>query len=160
MVLEVGPLANSHSTAGQFLQVKVGDSKPGFFAIASAPSSDKQYVELLVRSQPGSTAELICQAAVGSDVMASSVMGKGFNVDSIPPETCPHVLLFATGSGISPIKAVIESGVLQPHKRKSIKLYYGTQDRAWTAYEDLIPKWQSMGVEVRQVGQSVSRGGG
>lgn len=43
----------------------------------------------------------------------SPVMGKGFPVDRVPPEKVSTILLFATGSGISPVKALIESGALE-----------------------------------------------
>lgn len=48
-------------------------------------------------------------------------------MDKIPVAEYPTVLMFATGSGISPIKAVIESGVLEVSKRKDVRLYYGTK---------------------------------
>jgi ferredoxin-NADP reductase len=44
----------------------------------------------------------------------------------------PYRLNFApppsTGSGISPIKALIESGALDADKRADVRLYYGTRD--------------------------------
>ena len=54
--------------AGQFIQAKTSeDGKPGFFAIASPPGADKENntVELLIKSQPGATAEQLCAAASG-----------------------------------------------------------------------------------------------
>lgn len=55
------------------------------------------------------------------------------------------------GSGISPIKALIESGDLQADKRADVRLYYGTRDAAHTAYADRIPAWEAAGVKVIQV---------
>ena len=40
-------------------------------------------------------------------------MGNGFPTQSVPPEKFPYLFIFATGSGIAPIKALIESGDLQ-----------------------------------------------
>ena len=40
-------------------------------------------------------------------------MGNGFPTQSIPPEKFPYLFIFATGTGIAPIKALIESGDLQ-----------------------------------------------
>lgn len=40
-------------------------------------------------------------------------MGKGFRMERAPTTDHPTCLLFATGSGISPIKALIESNELQ-----------------------------------------------
>jgi len=51
------------------------EGKPGFFAIASPPNTNKTGVlELLVKSQPGSAAEAICGLQEGSDVKVSPVM--------------------------------------------------------------------------------------
>jgi hypothetical protein len=46
-------------------------------------------------------------------VDVSPVMGKGFPADTVPPEKVSTIILFATGSGISPVKALIESGALE-----------------------------------------------
>ena len=40
-------------------------------------------------------------------------MGKGFRMERAPIADHPTCLLFATGSGISPIKALIESNELK-----------------------------------------------
>lgn len=49
----------------------------------------------------------------GSEVSVSPVMGQGFRMERAPAADNPTCLLFATGSGISPIKALIESDELQ-----------------------------------------------
>ena len=49
----------------------------------------------------------------GSEVSVSPVMGQGFRMERAPAAELPTCLLFATGSGISPIKALIESDELQ-----------------------------------------------
>jgi arabinosyltransferase len=105
---------------------QVGDSKPGYFAIASPPSPSP-IVELLIKHQPGSCAELLCGSAADSEVLSSAAMGKGFQMDKIPALAFPSVLLFATGTGISPVKALIESGSLEQAKRSNVTLYYGTR---------------------------------
>lgn len=111
-----------------FTCIQVGDGKPGFFAIASPPDPNNQGVlEFLIKGQ-GDTAEALCDLAPGSEVSVSPVMGKGFPVEKIPAEDHPTVLLFATGSGISPVKALIESGSLETDKRSDVRLYYGTRD--------------------------------
>ena len=49
----------------------------------------------------------------GGNVDVSHVMGKGFPMDKAPHETIKELLIFATGSGISPIRSLIESGIIQ-----------------------------------------------
>lgn len=55
----------------------------------------------------------LTQHAAGAEVSVSPVMGKGFRMERAPAAEHPTCLLFATGSGISPIKALIESDELQ-----------------------------------------------
>ena len=43
----------------------------------------------------------------------SPVMGKGFPVEKAPPAEFPYLFIFATGTGIGPIKALIESHALK-----------------------------------------------
>lgn len=156
LVLEVGPLAAGYTVPGQYMQVKVGDSKPGFFAVASAPGGAAPgTLEFLVKSAPGATAELLCGLAAGAELAVSPVMGKGFPIDRLPAVTTPAVLLFATGSGISPIRALIESGMLDG---RNVTLYYGTRSADYTAYSDLLAAWKKHGVSTVQVFSSSKDG--
>ncbi|GIL80917.1 hypothetical protein Vretifemale_9895, partial [Volvox reticuliferus] len=149
LLIDVGPLAAGYAVPGQFIQIKVGDSKPGFFAIASAPGTLADgLLEFLIKGAPGTTAELLCNAVGGTEVSVSPVMGKGFPLDRLPASTTSAVLMFATGSGISPIRAVIDSGALAG---RDLTLYYGTRNTDSTAYRELLPDWQNNGVKVVQV---------
>jgi len=67
LVLDIGILAEGYRIPGQFIQIKVGDSKPGFYAIASPPDVNNQgCVELLVKSIPGTTAEILVGSTAGA----------------------------------------------------------------------------------------------
>ena len=169
LTIDIGELGKGYSASGQYVQMKIGESKPGFFAIASPPGGNG-VVEVLVKNQ-GSTAELLCQTkpgnewqccsshgcmhaptnagqygdflklfptapqyrtirsdtwgsccwiphileghCAGDEVDVSPVMGKGFPIDKTPPDQFKSVIIFATGTGIGPIKALIESDQLQ-----------------------------------------------
>ncbi|XP_015865639.1 fruit protein pKIWI502 [Ziziphus jujuba] len=144
-------LAASHTRAGQYLQLRVPDvEKPSFLAIASPPSLAESggSFEFLVKSVAGSTAELLCGLKRGDVVELSQVMGKGFDTDRIdPPEDYPTVLIFATGSGISPIRSLIESG-FSAAKRSDVRLYYGARNLKRMAYQDRFKEWESSGVKI------------
>lgn len=60
------------------------------------------------------------------------------------PPTDPVCLL----AGISPIKALIESGALQAGQRRDVRLYYGARSPAHLAYASSIPSWEAAGVKV------------
>ncbi|XP_027152997.1 fruit protein pKIWI502 [Coffea eugenioides] len=144
-------LAASYTKAGQYLQLKVPVSeKPSFLAIASPPSlaAAKGVFEFLVKSVAGSTAELLCGLQKGDVVELTPAMGKGFEIDQIsPPQDYQTVLIFATGSGISPIRSLIESG-FGADKRSDVRLYYGTRNLKRMAYQDRFKEWELSGVEI------------
>jgi ferredoxin-NADP reductase len=61
-------------------------------------------------------------------------MGKGFPLEKVPPKDFDTMLIFATGSGISPIKALIDAGDLDATERANVTLFYGAHDPASMAY--------------------------
>ncbi|XP_047957418.1 fruit protein pKIWI502 [Salvia hispanica] len=151
-VSESPELAASYTKAGQYLQLRLPEpeSKPSFLAIASPPSAaaSNGVFEFLVKSVAGSTAELLCGLQKGDLVELSPAMGKGFDVDQIsPPESYQTVLIFATGSGISPIRSLIEAG-FGAEKRSDVRLYYGARDLNKMAYQERFKAWESSGVNI------------
>ncbi|KAM3269663.1 fruit protein isoform X2 [Capsicum chacoense] len=131
-------LASSYTKPGQYLQLRVPNvEKPSFLAIASPPkvAVNKGVFEFLVKSVSGSTAELLCGLNRGDAVELSQVMGNGFDLDQISPaETYQTVVIFATGSGISPIRSLIEAG-FGADKRSDVRLYYGARNLKRMGYQ-------------------------
>lgn len=156
---EKGSLTDSYRVPGQYVQIKaagVADAKPGFFAISCAPNI-QGFFEFLIKETEGSA--WFTGVAPGDQVLMSPVGGKGFPMSRLDPTQFPAVpeeeavkdiLLFATGSGIAPIRAAIESQLngLRAPARRSIKLYYGARYPARMAYMDRFPLWASDKVEV------------
>lgn len=142
-------LMEGHTKAGQFVQVKVGDSKPAFLAIASSPKiAASGSMEFLIKAVEGTTAGMLCNLGKGDKVELSQVMGSGFRVDQIAPaEDYPTILLFATGSGISPIRSLLEAG-FDAHGRKDVRLYYGARNLNRMSYQDRFKDWEASGVQV------------
>ncbi|XP_050225198.1 fruit protein pKIWI502 [Mercurialis annua] len=144
-------IVSSHTRPGQYLQLRVPDyEKPSFLAIASPPSfvAAKGAFEFLVKTVPGSTAELLCGLRKGDVVELTQAMGNGFDLDRIsPPEKYSTVLIFATGSGISPIRSLIESG-FSADRRSDVRLYYGARNLTRMAYQDRFKDWESSGVTI------------
>ncbi|KAK6122383.1 hypothetical protein DH2020_043893 [Rehmannia glutinosa] len=151
-VSESPELAASYTKAGQYLQLRLQEpeSKPSFLAIASPPSiaASKGVFEFLIKSVPGSTAELLCGLQKGDVVELTPAMGKGFDIDQIsPPDNYQTVLIFATGSGISPIRSLIEAG-FSADKRSDVRLYYGARNLNRMAYQERFKEWKSSGVDI------------
>ncbi|XP_065881832.1 fruit protein pKIWI502 [Euphorbia lathyris] len=150
-VSDSSDLVTSHTHAGQYLQLRIPDfEKPSFLAIASPPSyaASNGAFQFLVKSVAGSTAELLCGLKKGDVVELTQAMGNGFPIDRIePPEKYSTVLIFATGSGISPIRSLIESG-FSADRRSDVRLYYGARNLKRMAYQDRFKEWESSGVKI------------
>merc|ERR1712146_223293 len=136
---------------GQYMQMKdpkLGDeAKAGFFAIASAPpvsddASDKEQMEFLIRKNDG-TAWLCDKERVGSTITISPPMGNGFPLKTMLEEDkVDTLLLLCVGSGISPIRSIVESDMFRKASAvKKTRLYYGVKDESHLAYKDLFNQW-------------------
>ncbi|KAH6810127.1 oxidoreductase, partial [Perilla frutescens var. frutescens] len=148
-------LAASYTKAGQYLHLRLQDRRvrPTVLSISSPPSiaASRGVFEFLVKSITGSTAELLCQLQKGDVVELSPPVGSGYDMDRIsPPERYQTVLIFATGSGISPIRSLIETG-FGADKRADVRLYYGARNLNRMAYQERFDDWQSSGVDIVQV---------
>jgi NAD(P)H-flavin reductase len=155
---EKGSLCDAFRVPGMYVQLRENAAcKPGFFSISSAPNvqgifefliKETPHLEWISRLQPGGTLEM------------SPVMGKGFpiwknlSLDEQPALTTDKkpldILLFATGSGIAPIRSAIESRLngIEVNRRRSVKLYYGVRYPHRMPYADRFKRWESDGIEV------------
>eukprot|EP00962_Isochrysis_galbana_P027549 scaffold8646_cov115-Isochrysis_galbana.AAC.3 len=136
-------IAAGFLTPGQYVQMRaIGAEKASFFAVASHPGATP--FEFLIKEQPPSEwspgTGWLTGASAGLEVEMSQMMGGGFK--SVGDS--PSVLLFAAGSGIAPIRSVIESGLL---KGKDVTLYYGARTPAQMAYADKFDEWSTLGIE-------------
>lgn len=137
--LDVGELTAGYTIPGQYVQLTVGDAKPAFMAIASAPGAAA--FEFLIQFTDG-TAGAICKTPVGGSVKCSAAMGNGFRVADLDGR---DVLFFAGGTGISAVRAVIES---QDRWEGDCRLYYGARTPEHMAYQDRFQAWADRGVRV------------
>jgi hypothetical protein len=68
-------IAQGYSTPGQYLQLKVGDEKPGFYAVCSPPDK-RNILTFLVKETDGSKA--FTSLSAGGTCELSATMGSGF----------------------------------------------------------------------------------
>lgn len=133
----------SHERPGQVVKVHTGVGE-AYFALASAPTADCR-VDLLVK-RGGKVADAAVRAAVGGTTLeVSAPFGKGFPYEEGQGR---HVLLFAAGSGIAPIRALVQHIL---HDRESfgrVTLFYGQRRGADFAYRSEHLVWERGGVRV------------
>jgi NAD(P)H-flavin reductase len=142
--LDLGPsLARSHTVPGQVVKLR-SDVGEGYFAIASAPWPDGK-VELLLKRGATLADSLIALSQPGASVEATAPFGKGFPVEKIEGR---DVLLFAAGSGISPIRALTQHILAKRDTFGRAALFYGQRTHQDFAYTDEHAAWDHGGVKV------------
>lgn len=129
---------------GQYLQMRVGDHPPAFFSIASPPA-DTRRLQFLIRRQ-GPAAEAILTLQPGEEVWVSPVAGAGFPMGRAEGG---DLLLFATGSGIAPIRAVVGHVLGRRARFGRVWLYMGARNEAEVAFASEIEGWERGGINVR-----------
>jgi NAD(P)H-flavin reductase len=162
LVLEVDDeTARQYTIPGQYVQVRLNDdTKPLFLAMASAPpnadaeegaSSSSCQFEFLVKKTTGN--DWITGLTKGATLEMSQVLGNGFNVQDnldgfkydFPTQ---NILLFATGSGIAPIKAAMECPGFLSSGGRTCRLYYGEQTKDDLCFTTLFSLWEERGYQV------------
>jgi NAD(P)H-flavin reductase len=136
-------LAARHTLAGQVVKVHAGPGE-GFFALASAPDPGGR-AELLVK-RGGPVADAAVAGAVpGADLRITAPFGRGFPLE---PALGHDVLLFAAGSGIAPIRALLQALLRRRDEVDRIVLFYGQRRGADFAYRSEHLAWERRGVRV------------
>ena len=150
-------IAASYISAGQYVQIKKDGGKPGFYAMASPPDGRNIFTFLVKESE--SNAFLVAMKD-GDNVEVSSAQGKGFQIAEYLEKykfdfPVTNVLLMATGSGLAPIAAAIESGLLGLKETKfnsliqrKATLYIGARSPQHIPFASKFPVWEEMGVKV------------
>jgi NAD(P)H-flavin reductase len=116
----------------------------GFFALASAPAADGR-AELLVKRGGKVADAVVAHAAPGAVLRASEPFGRGFPVEGALGR---DVLLFAAGSGIAPIRALLQALLARRGELERLVLFYGQRHGADFAYRDEHPGWERRGARV------------
>lgn len=158
-------VAAGYDAPGQYLQMRTQEAdKPAFIAIASpVGASADGVVELLIKGVPGTTAAALCALPAGAAVHVSDVQGRGFQLPSrLPADAYPNVYVFATGSGLSPIRSLLDSpervGGLAGSSKRRVHLYVGVRSSDHLPFRERLRAWEAAGVVVRQVFSQTSSG--
>ena len=140
--LALGPFGAQHRVPGQVLKLRVDGAGESYFALASAPSPDGHAEVLLKRG--GKVADLVIERCPET-VDVTAPFGRGFPVAEADGR---DVLLFAAGSGIAPIRAVVQHVMAERSRFGRVDLFYGERQDADFAYRGEESAWQRAGVRV------------
>jgi sulfhydrogenase subunit gamma (sulfur reductase) len=136
------PLARAHTRPGLVVKIRTAPGE-AFFALASPPGRDR--AELLVKRGGKVADAVVAQARPGRTVELTEPFGNGFPVEAAAEK---DVLLFAAGSGIGPVRALIQHLLGDRHRFHRITLFYGQRHGAEFAYRDERSGWERGGVRV------------
>lgn len=124
---------------GQYVQVAIGDHKPGYFAIASSPEAP-QAIELLVKEGDG-VAGALYETAIGDEVTVSAPMGPGYPREDLLGK---NVVLIGVGSGMAPLRSVIGSILANRSDYGGrIMLIYGARNPFYIPFRAEIARWRA-----------------
>jgi NAD(P)H-flavin reductase len=139
----LGPLASSHAVAGQVVKLRA-PSGEAYFALASAPSPDGS-ADLLVKRGGKIADEIVLAGVPGARIETSAPFGKGFPIAQAEGR---DLLLFAAGSGIAPIRALLQHVISHRNRFLRTTLFYGQRRGADFAYRGEHLDWERHGVRV------------
>jgi NAD(P)H-flavin reductase len=136
-------LAAAHRRPGQMVKIRTPRGE-AYFALASAPEPEGR-ADLLLKRGRSVVDAAVAAATAGGLLHVSAPFGKGFPVEEARGR---DVLLFAAGSGIAPIRALVQH--LTAHRDESgrITLFYGQRRHADFAYLGEHLAWERRGVRV------------
>jgi NAD(P)H-flavin reductase len=149
------PFARAHERPGQIVKLATPAGE-GFFALASAPAAEPRADLLLKRGQPVADAA-IAAARPGAALELTSPFGKGFPWEEARGR---DVLLFAAGSGIAPIRALVQHLVALRGQFQRVTLFYGQRRETEFAYGAEHVEWERHGVRVVLCPSSTTDGEG
>jgi NAD(P)H-flavin reductase len=135
--------ARAHQRPGQVVKLHAPGGE-AYYAVSSAPSPQGT-LELLVKRGGKLADAAIATAVPGGTIQVTAPFGKGFPVEEAHGQ---HVLLFAAGSGIAPIRSVIQHIVTHRDAFDRVTLFYGQRHGADFAYQREHMVWERGGVRV------------
>ena len=133
---------------GQYINVKVAPNTIRAYSVAFQP--DEKHFSLLVDTRPGGPGSQFFENLKAGDVL--TYMGPFGQFIFKPDDGADELLFLATGSGISAIRCMIESALIDHKITKPIKLYYGLTHEGeifWQNYwDDLKKKYPNFSYQI------------
>lgn len=123
--------------AGQFLELLMPGEKDLYFTIANAPDDE---IELHVDSTPDNLGAQVLMDRIEQAGSVQAEVGQGdCHVGCLPDDDSP-VLLVASGTGFSQLKAVTEA-LLKARSGRPIYLYWATRSTTGLYMGELAQSW-------------------
>ncbi|MFO0584635.1 MAG: oxidoreductase [Anaeromyxobacter sp.] len=135
-------LARAHERVGEVVKIGTEEGE-AFFALASAPGEAE--AELLVKRGGRVADSVVARARAGRALACTAPFGQGFPLEEAAGR---DVLLFAAGSGIAPIRAVVQAIRRERARYARVILFHGQRRHDDFAYRREHPAWEADLVKV------------
>ncbi len=150
-------LWHAFTQPGQFLSLQhetLLSGRSGFFALANAPrvltQAGTKTVELLIKNSNELT-EALCSLQVGDKIASSLPLGKGFLVQPYlcsTSEVFSAWHLFAMGSGLAPLRSLLQYIFASDFSITDIHLWQGALSSRALPFPEEYELWQQKGVHL------------
>jgi NAD(P)H-flavin reductase len=133
--------AETYVSPGQYVEVRAGGGKTGYFVLASEPGA--QPWELIMKSG-GGVSDVLLVAAMGTPLEVTDAIGVGFPLDRARGRT---LVVALGGTGIAAGRPIVNRRIREgDHARTHVLV--GVRQRAELALEVDLDRWSMAGVEV------------
>lgn len=149
--LKAGGLKTRHKVPGQYIIASPTGENEGIYALANGPELPE--FELLVKRSQGSP-DALASLEKGDEISIQAPAGKGFPVLDHKGR---DLLLFAAGSAIAPLRAVIQQIMSHRDEYGKVFLYYGHYYPSEFAYRDEFSAWVEKGINLVRVATDPSK---
>ncbi|MCL9782232.1 FAD-binding oxidoreductase [Vibrio sp. S4M6] len=137
--LKVSKLSKLSPTPGQYIAIECGNGMLRSYSIANIPKQDG-YIELHIKKRiDGVFSDKICSQLKKNDVLWIRGPFGDFALDTLNNKP---IIFIATGTGFAPIKAMLESGIL--NRNHPIQLYWGGRTQSDLYFNDSIKHFTSL----------------
>jgi CDP-4-dehydro-6-deoxyglucose reductase len=133
---------------GQYMNILLPDGSTRSFSMASPPGAQGTEIDFHIRRIPGGhfTDTVLGQARPGMPLHIEAPLGSFcYHEEDYRP-----LLMVATGTGLAPIKAILES-LLDDPDCPPVSLYWGMRTEADLYMRDVIESWKARLYEFRFV---------
>jgi NAD(P)H-flavin reductase len=149
------PLVGTHTLPGQYVHLGLAGAGEAPFALASGPEALGARWEFLVKAGSPLT-NALALLREGAQVSAGRPVGPGFPLARARGKS---LVLVATGSGISPIRSVVQALLREREAYGRVTLLFGARTPKSFAFSDELPSWEARGIRVvRVVSQPATSG--
>ena len=136
-------LAESHEVPGQYVKLSLDGALPRPVAIASAPKSGERF-EFLLKLAPELRANLLALSSEDR-LLCSRAQGKGYPLARAHGKS---LWLFASGSGVAPLRSVVEHIARHRHDFHDVTLLYGVRHADDLAFRERFGTWAGQNIHV------------